>query len=223
MYWAQKKGINIYFFWLEYAHMYSIHFIVVKAWLESPPLLDFWAFGCVNITFHNLIFFFFFYFFGTNFVLFSQWHWEPSAGIPLCCFIFRQTNVHTYIYFSLDSAFGPLFLPFRFHFLHGHKIYLFNLVSCVADIYCTLFFFFGDVGVLFSCFCLFNLCVIFSCKDGKLWVSNLSKWNAAVVEFIFDGMNVSRNGYFLMIPVDVIPYLQVIFSSPLVIVKKSKA
>lgn len=97
MYWAQKKGINIYFFWLEYAHMYSIHFIVVKAWLESPPLLDFWAFGCVNITFHNLIFFFFFLFFWYEFCSFFPVTLRAQCWHPFVL-LYLSTDKRTYIY-----------------------------------------------------------------------------------------------------------------------------
>lgn len=155
--------------------MYSIHFIVVKAWLESPPLLDFWAFGCVNITFHNLIFFFFFIFL-VRILFFFPSDIESPVLASLCAALSfdRQTYIHIYIFHSIRLSvlyfclFGFIFyMATRFTYLIWFPVWRIFIAH--------FFFFFGDVGVLFSCFCLFNLCVIFSCKDGKLWVSNLSK------------------------------------------------
>lgn len=83
--------------------MYSIHFIVVKAWLESPPLLDFWAFGCVNITFHNLIFFFFFFIFLVRILFFFPSDIESPVLASLCAALSfdRQTYIHIYIFHSI--------------------------------------------------------------------------------------------------------------------------
>lgn len=76
-------------------------------WLKPGSNRLCWTFGhfgCVNITFHNLIFPFFIRVFPVTLVAAESWH--PFV-------LYLSTHIHTCIYFILASAFGFLFLLFR--------------------------------------------------------------------------------------------------------------